>query len=308
MKVLITGGAGFLGTHITDMLLSEGNQVFVIDNYETASRDSLAPNEALTVVEGSITDKVLMKSLFDRSTPDLVIHSAASYKDPTNWEKDVDVNVRGTVITVNEAIRHRVKRFIYLQTALCYGAAKERPITLNHPLAPITSYSISKTAGEQYVAISELSYVSLRLANIYGARHYSGPIPTFYKKIKNDEQVTIYDTSRDFIDIDDFLSLLRIIIDKPEISGCFNVSSGVDTPIKEIYDLVAKHLSYNKPEMVNILPLISEDVASLLLDPSETKKVFDWECKISLQEGLGNLFSWYDANVFGETYTHLRIK
>jgi len=308
MKVLITGGAGFLGTHIVDMLLSEENQVFVIDNYETASHDSLTPNEALEVVEGSITNKALMQSLFDRATPDLVIHSAASYKDPTDWEKDTDVNVRGTVITVNEAIKHGVKRFIYLQTALCYGAAKERPITLNHPLAPLTSYSISKTAGEQYVTISELSYVSLRLANIYGERHYSGPIPTFYRKIKNDEQVTIYDTSRDFIDIKDFLSLLKLAIDKPEISGCFNVSSGVDTPIKDIYGLIAKHFSYNKPEMVSILPLISEDVASLLLDPSETKKTFDWECKISLNEGLCNLLSWYDNNEVGETYTHLRIK
>jgi len=308
MNVLITGGAGFLGTHIVDMLLSEENQVFIIDNYETASRDSLTPNKTLTIIEGSITDKALMKSLFNSATPDLVIHAAASYKDPHDWEKDIDVNIHGTAITVNEAIRHGVKRFIYLQTALCYGAAKERPITLNHPLRPITSYSITKTAGEHYLTISELSYVSLRLANIYGARHFSGPIPTFYRKVKNDEQVTIYDTSRDFIDIKDFLSLLRKTIDRPEISGCFNVSSGVDTPVKEIYRLVAEHLSYNKPEMVNLLPLISEDVASLLLDPSETKKTFNWECKISLNEGLGNLLSWYDDNEIGETYTHLRIK
>ncbi len=308
MNVLITGGAGFLGAHMAEALLNKGDQVYIIDNYETAERDSLPRRDGLFVTEGSVTDGPLMARLFEDARPDIVIHAAASYKDPNNWEKDADVNVRGTVITLNEAKKHGVTRFIYLQTALCYGPALERPITEKHPLSPITSYSVSKTAGEQYVKLSGLSYVSLRLANIYGARHYSGPIPTFYRKIKNGEPCAIYDTRRDFFDVADFLSLMALVIDRTDINGCFNVSSGHDNSIEEIYSLVYGHIHGKTPENITVHPLVSEDVASLLLDPSEAKRQFGWECKVTLDEGLKNLLAWYDANGIGETYTHLKIK
>lgn len=308
MRILITGGAGFLGSHLAERMLSQGHEVWVIDNYETAQKGGLPVHANLHLTEGSVTNCDLLEHLFEMCVPDVVIHAAASYKDPCNWKKDSDVNVGGTINVIQEAQKREIKRFIYLQTALCYGPTQERPTSANHALNPITSYSISKTAAEQYLKISGLPYVSLRLANIYGARHYSGPIPTFYKKIKNKEKCFLYCTRRDFIDVRDFLRLIDLIIEKPSVVGCFNVSSGHDNSIEEIYRVIAAHFDYDDPSMVEIKPQVSEDVASLLIDPSETERQFGWKCEISMEQGVKELLQWYDHYGVGETYTHLKIK
>src|SRR5262249_51362673 len=121
MKTLITGGAGFIGSHLADKLLAEGNQVLVIDNYQTGRRDNLTPQNNLRVVEGTIADAALVANLFDEFKPDNVVHAAASYKDPENWIEDINSNVLGTANVVRAAKKAGVKRLIYFQTSLCYG-------------------------------------------------------------------------------------------------------------------------------------------------------------------------------------------
>ncbi len=145
-KVLITGGAGFIGSTLADSLLKRGDRVLVVDNYATGRRDNLEPRSGLEVVEGTIAERGLVDGLFERFRPDVVVHAAASYKDPENWEEDVRTNALGTAYVVQAAKRGGVARFIYFQTALCYGAHPlEQPITLTHPIRPESSYSISKT-------------------------------------------------------------------------------------------------------------------------------------------------------------------
>ena len=135
MKVYITGGAGFVGSHTTDRLLAAGHKVFVIDNFATARRDNLKKNENLTFVEGSIADKKLVDETMKTFKPDVVMHAAASYKDPENWMEDAMSNVVGTINVCKAAKANDVKRIIYFQTALCYGLKPiEQPITLKHPL------------------------------------------------------------------------------------------------------------------------------------------------------------------------------
>ena len=143
MKVLITGGAGFIGSNLTDRLLARGDEILVIDNYVTGRRDNLTPQSRLTVVEGSIADQALVYKLFEDFKPGYVVHAAASYKDPTNWAEDARTNVLGTSIVVQASEKVGVKRLIYFQTALCYGLHPvEQPITLNHPLHPQGSSNI----------------------------------------------------------------------------------------------------------------------------------------------------------------------
>ncbi len=126
-----------------------------------------------------------MTGAFDRFAPEVVVHAAASYKDPEDWASDAATNVLGTSLVARAARRPRSGGFIYLQTALCYGLHPlEQPITLDHPILPTaSSYAISKTAGEQYVALSGLDWQSFRLANAYGPRNLSGPLPTFYSRL-----------------------------------------------------------------------------------------------------------------------------
>jgi UDP-glucose 4-epimerase len=185
MKVLITGGAGFIGSHLADRLLSRGDEVLVIDNYATGRRDNLTPQKRLVVMEGSIADPGLVEEAFAGFKPHVCVHAAASYKDPDNWLEDSLTNVAGTANVVQSAERNAIRRLIYFQTALCYGLHPlEQPITLDHPIRPEgSSYAISKTAGEYYIRLSGLDYISFRLANAYGPRNVSGPPPTFYQRL-----------------------------------------------------------------------------------------------------------------------------
>jgi UDP-glucose 4-epimerase len=307
MRLLITGGTGCLGANIADRYLGREAKILIIDNFATSNRDALAPSPLLKVVEGSVADAGLLSRLFDDFRPTHVIHSAASYKDPDNWAEDIATNVGGTANVVKEAKRRQVKRLIYLQTALCYGRPLERPVTRNHRLAPFTSYSISKTAGEQYVAVSELPWVSLRLANIYGPRHYSGPIPTFYKRLKARQNCFVVDTRRDFLEMEDFLRLIDLVIERGDVVGAFNVSSGRDHSIREVFDLLVQNLGVTLAEPVKVLPPEADDVASLLLDPSETERFLGWTAEIKLDEGLKRQVAWFESHGIGETYTHLAI-
>ena len=121
MKVLITGGSGFIGSHLAEKLLERGDQVLVIDNYQTGRKDNLVPHNNLKIVEGTIADTNLVNSLFADFKPEIVVHAAASYKDPDNWIEDVMTNELGTVNIVRASKNVGVKRVIYFQTSLCYG-------------------------------------------------------------------------------------------------------------------------------------------------------------------------------------------
>src|SRR5947209_2794171 len=160
-KVLITGGAGFIGSNLTDALLERGHSVLVIDNFATSRRDNLdAGNDRLVVEEETIGDADAVNRIFDSFGPEVVVHAAASYKDPDAWMEDSLTNVVGTVNVVRAAEAAGAKRLVYLQTALCYGLhPTEQPITLQHPLDPAaSSYAISKTAGEHYIRLSSLDW------------------------------------------------------------------------------------------------------------------------------------------------------
>ena len=130
MKVLITGGAGFLGSHLADRLLAEGNEVLVLDNYETGRRENLTDQEGLTVVEGTIADRAEVDKAFKDFNPDVVAHAACSYTDGEAWEHDVMTNAMGTVNVVRASQEADVDRIIYFQTGLSYGIRpSEQPVT-----------------------------------------------------------------------------------------------------------------------------------------------------------------------------------
>ena len=131
MRVLITGGSGFVGSHLADRLLARNDSVLVIDNYSTGRRDNLKSHPNLEVIEDSIAHGAAMENIFSRFQPDVVVHAAASYKDPDNWVEDCHTNVLGTVNVLNAAKKAGCKRIVYFQTALCYGLnPKEQPILL----------------------------------------------------------------------------------------------------------------------------------------------------------------------------------
>jgi UDP-glucose 4-epimerase len=191
MRVFLTGGAGFIGSHIAESLVTAGHDVLAVDPLTTGRLENFAAAEA----DGAdLLVRPLGDSHVDFRThdPQIVVHCAASYKDPTAWERDVDTNVLQLAKLLEWCRSSRVERFVYFQTVLCYGIAAPRmPLPENWPIAPAGSYAITKTAAEQLILGSGLDAISFRLANIYGPLNRSGPIPAFYKRIKQGEPCTV---------------------------------------------------------------------------------------------------------------------
>jgi len=308
MKVLITGGAGFLGSHLAGRLLAEGNRVLVLDNFETGYRDNLTEQEGLEIVEGTITDRELVNRTFRDFDPDVVAHAAASYKDPDAWEEDVIVNALGTVNVLRASQEADVDRFIYFQTGLSYGIhPREQPITLEHPQPGESSYAITKTTGEQYVALSGLDYVTFRIANIYGPRNRSGPAPTFYSRLSQGQRCFVVDSRRDQMYVDDMMDLLMMAV-KGTGHGPYHVGSGEDRPVKDMFDLIVEAMGIELDYEVEVRPRPEDDAATLLLDPSRTIEDFGWRPKIAMEEGIPKTVEWYRENEVGPTYTHLKAE
>jgi UDP-glucose 4-epimerase len=309
MKAIITGGSGFIGSHVADRLLARGDQVLVMDNFATGRRDNLIPHPKLKVIEGTIADADLVSRTFDDFQPDRVIHAAASYKDPNNWAEDARTNVVGTSLVVQAAERLKVKRFIYFQTALCYGLKPlEQPITLRHPIRPEgSSYAVSKTAGENYIALSSLEFLSFRLANAYGPRNLSGPLPTFYQRLTTGKKCFVMNTRRDFIYVSDLVDVVIKALDGMGQSGFYHISSGSDYAIKELFEATISALGIVLPEPVEERERNPDDVYSILLDPSKTNRDFAWTVTTSLKDGVSRAIEYYKQFGISETFTHLKI-
>ncbi len=307
MKLLITGGAGCLGSNLIERYLPQGNEILVIDNFATGRREVVPTVPGLTVVEGTVADEAAVRHAFESFAPTHVIHSAAAYKDPANWREDTATNVIGTINVVEAAKRAGVKRFVNFQTALCYGRPERVPIPVDHPTRPITSYGISKTAGEHYVTLSGLPYVSLRLANIAGPRLAIGPIPTFYKRLKAGQKCFCTDAVRDFLDMSDFFAIMDLVLRDDAPSGVFNVSTGVGASIKDVFDEVAGYLGVELREPVPVVAPGADDVPAVVLDPSRTRAALGWEAKVGFAETIRRMLQWYDAHGVSEIYSHLAV-
>jgi UDP-glucose 4-epimerase len=308
-RVLISGGAGFIGSHLAERLLGRGDQVVVVDNYATARRDSLPAHPQLRVVEGSIADPELVERTWADFQPEIVVHAAASYKDPNSWAEDSRTNTLGTAVVVQASQRYHVRRLIYFQTALCYGLSPvEQPVTLGHPLRPeASSYAISKTAGEYYVRLSTLDYISFRLANMYGPRNLSGPLPTFFQRLTSGKPCFVMDTRRDFLFIGDMLPVVLQAVDGRGDRGVYHIATGRDFAIKELYEATVKALALKSVGDVEVRPRGLDDAYTILLDPSKTCRDFAWNATTSLEYGVRAAVEWYQQYGISQTFTHLNL-
>jgi len=308
MRVLITGGAGFIGSHLADRLVKQGHEVLVIDNYSTGRRDNLKPHSNLKVVEGTIANRDLVYGLFEDFRPEVVAHAAASYKDPDNWEEDSRTNTLGGVVVTQATIKSNVMRLVYFQTSLCYGVKPlEHPITLNHPIRPgDSSYAISKTAAEQYIAMSGIDFISFRLANAYGPRNLSGPLPTFYHRLTNGLKCFVMNTRRDFIYVQDLIDLVLMALNGKGTRGYYHASSGSDYAIKELFDETVRALEMALDEDVQVRERNPDDAYTILLDPTKTQQDFRWKPTTTLKEGIEKAIEYYREFGISQTYTHLK--
>jgi nucleoside-diphosphate-sugar epimerase len=307
MRILITGGAGCLGSNLLEKFIPKGFEFLVLDNFATGSRKVVPKVKGLQVVEGSIADVDIVTKCFQKFNPDLVIHSAAAYKNPADWKEDTLTNVIGTINVANAAEQAGCMKIINFQTALCYGRPDQVPIPINHPLRPFTSYGISKTAGEQYLMNSSLSVISLRLANVTGPRLSIGPIPTFYQRIKSGKACFCSDTRRDFLDMEDFFSVMELVITNDVPSGVYNVSTGESRSILDVFDSVSAYLGVKVEEPPPVVPAGDDDVPEVVLDPLMTEQQLGWKAKVGFEETIHRMLAWYDIHGVSAIHSHLAV-
>lgn len=307
MKVLVTGGYGQVGSTVSELLLQRGDSVLALDNFATGSRKYLADHSALTSVEGSIADRDLVERLVEDFKPDVIVHTAASYKDPDDWHSDTLTNTVGGANLIRASKLFGVERFIYFQTALCYGTKPlEQPITLSHPKFPAnSSYAISKTAAEDYLEISGLDYVTFRLANVIGPKNVSGPLPIFFQRLSEGKKCFVTTARRDFVYAHDLARTVVKAVDGVG-HGAYHFSSGGDVPIKDLFDHVVEAMEIHPYPELEVRDLGPDDAPSILLDPSRTFADFGEVSFTPLGQTVRIAIEYYTE--FGVTggYTHLR--
>jgi nucleoside-diphosphate-sugar epimerase len=307
VNVLVTGGCGQIGSHIIELLLARGDRVLTIDNLATGRREHLPPQPNLNVVIDTIADQALVDRLFAEFKPEVVVHTAASYKDPNDWYNDALTNCVGGSNVITAAKANGVKRFIYFQTSLCYGLKpQQQPIRLDHPKFPASSsYAITKTANEDFLEISGLDFVTFRLANVVGPRNVSGPLPIFYQRLKDGKRCFVTKARRDFVFVKD---LARTVVQACDGrgKGAYHFSSGKDVAIIELYDAVVKAMKLPQYPQPEVRELGADDAPSILLDPSRTFADFGRIEFTPLEQTVAAAIDYFKQHGTIGEYTHLR--
>ena len=292
--VLVTGGAGFIGSHIVDRLLSLGHKVVVVDDLSTGRLQNL--NRGASFYHTSINHPGV-EEIFQREQPVIVIHHAAqasvsqSIKDPV---RDAENNIQGTLRLTELSRRYGVEKFIFSSSGgTVYGEPQYMPCDEGHPVNPFSPYALSKQTAERYLALYHqtyrLDYVTLRYANVYGPRQdpsgEAGVIAIFTMAMLEGKQPRIFGTGeqeRDFVYVDDVVS--ANILAMEGANGEFNIGTGLATSINTIFDLIKGIIKYRWSPVYG--PGRPREVFKISLDYSKFEKEFDWKPQVTLEDGL----------------------
>ena len=306
MRVLITGGAGTLGAELATRLLGDErvDSIDVVDTFATSSPDRLPKDDRLKVHEGSVANRSFLEEVFAVAKPSVVVHSAATYANPDDWESDANTNIMGAINLVRVAEAGSIERFINFQTMLCYGRPDSVPVDEQAPLRPRGSYAITKVAAEQFIMQSKLPAISLRIGSVLSMGLSIGPLPSFYRQVQLGEVCMVSPAVRDFLDPEDFFAFTDKVLFGPRITGVFNVSTGAGHSIEEIHALVCNH--FRVSGHTKVVPISENDVAALVLDSQKAQQTFGWSPTTSFEESVSNLLDWYDIHGVGTTYSHHR--
>ena len=307
MRVLITGGAGLVGSHVAELLEARGDEVIIVDNFATGRPEHLLNLKTQYKFEDSIANESLYDQLSSQfSNIDVIVHTAASFANGNDWSDHIYTNVLGTALITRLAQKFNC-RLIYFQTALCYGDNPTiQPVPLEYPRQPMaSSYAISKTAGEFYIEQSGVDFVTFRLANIVGPRNLSGPLPIFYKRISAGEKCVIANAKRDFIDVRNLATVVLQSIDGRG-NGAYHFSSGKDVQIIDLYKKVVSAMRLDFEPEYDFQENAAGGPPSILLDPTRTYLDFEMPTLNSIEETVSGAISYYEKFGVTREVTHLK--
>jgi len=302
MKILVTGGAGFIGSHIVDRFVQEGYEVAVVDNLSTGKRRHV--NRAAKFYRTDIRSWWLER-VFRRERPVIVCHHAAqmdvrrSVRDPVF---DAETNILGTLNVLRHAIKYGVRKVLFASSGgAVYGEPEKLPVSEDHLVRPASPYGISKAVGDEYLRYFRdadgLEFVSLRYANVYGPRQdpygEAGVVGIFTQRMLLGEQPIINGNgrqTRDFVYVDDVVEANVAAVTKAA-RGIYNVGTGKETSVNELFSLLAGLINPAIREVHG--PAKKGEQQRIALDASKFHRELDWEPKVSLKDGLARTVEYY---------------
>lgn len=303
MKILVTGGAGFIGSHVVDLFLSKGYEVVIVDDLSTGRASNLNPKAKFYQLDIRSPE---LKNVFTTERPDFISHHAAQMdvrRSVTDPVFDADVNVVGSVKLIELARQFEVKHFVYISTGgAVYGEPEYLPCDEKHPVNPICPYGASKHTLEHYLYMYNLlyglNYTVLRYPNVYGPRQdphgEAGVVAIFTGKMLKGEQCVINgdgENTRDYVYVGDCARGNLLAVEKPHASGIFNLGFGKPTSVNEIFHALQQITSYQLPEVHG--PAKLGETRFIYLDAAKARHGLGWEPTIPLEQGLQQTVAYF---------------
>ena len=307
-RVLVTGGAGFIGSHLVDTLLDRGFLVTVLDNLNTGVRTNV--NAAANFIEGDVRNAGDIDRAFE-SAPDIVCHLAGQASIRLAWanpEADLNVNVVGTLNVLSAVKSHRTPRLLYASSMMIYGDPDILPTPETAPALPVAHYGVTKYAAERYVALAAedpehpLAVTSFRMFNVFGPRQaldnpYQGVLAIFLGHALRGEKITIHSDgqqSRDFVFVDDICRAWADAIDNPTTFGrVFNLGSGRATTVNQLCDAVLRQFGLDRSTFeVTTAPAQLGDIRRSEAAIDAIAKALAWQPKVDLEDGMAATVAW----------------
>ena len=310
MKYLVTGGAGFIGSHIVHTLLEQGASVRALDNFSTGKRENLEglisqfDGSQLEVFEGDLRDASRVEEAVRGI--DIIFHEAAFVSVPQSMEEPqtcFDVNITGTSLLFGAARRAGVRRAVVASSAAVYGESGALPLIEETPLQPRSPYAVSKRVDEMYAELFTVSFgfevVALRYFNVYGPRQrpdsmYAAAVPIFARRLLDNRPVTVFGDgrqTRDLINVHDVVRANLIASEHPNAAGkVFNICTGVETRILDMLDVMYELLpNAPKPEFAEPR---AGDICRSVGSPQKAEGVMGFQAQVSLVDGLKETIDW----------------
>ena len=301
-KILVTGGAGFIGSHIVDALLESGNEVYVIDDLSSGSIDNL--NSGAQFIKVDITSPAAAEAI-KKISPDVIVHAAAqmsvsqSMKDPVN---DVNINLIGLLNILSALDVNKLPYFVFISTGgAIYGEQDIFPAPETHEIRPTSVYGQSKYASELYLGlwrrVYDLKYGVVRLANVYGPRQNphgeAGVVAIFCKKLLAGEIPTINGTgefTRDYIFVSDVVNAIEILI-KGKSLGTYNIGTGREISVNNLYQVLMQAVKMDVKPAYG--PQRAGDQQRSVIDSALASKELSWQVKVSFEDGIKKTWEWF---------------
>lgn len=308
MRILVTGGAGFIGSHVVDALVDRGHRVTVLDDLSSGQEENL--NRRAKFIKGDVTSQKKLESVFKRVQPEAIFHLAGQINVRASVENpvlDAECNILGSLRLVDMAAKAGVKKFIFSSTGgAMFGDEAHYPATEEEPMTPLSPYGLAKAGVEEYLRfyhrVYNLPYTVLRYSNVYGPRQNphgeAGVVAIFISAMLENRPPTINgdgEQTRDYVYVSDVVKANLAALDSELTEGTFHIGTGVETTVNEIFRLV--NWQFGKAFEAVSGPAKKGEVRRSALDVSRAASLLNWKPEVGVSEGITATATWFKARL-----------